>query len=113
MANDLGPDQATDQCQNNPDKCDLITNNGDGLNAIIQFLSIVAGIVIVIAIVIGGIQYSTSRDSAQAVAAARGRITKAIIAAVMFLLLYSFLQWIVPGGFFNSTPTNTTNATGG
>jgi hypothetical protein len=107
LSNDLGPDEAVDQCQSDPSQCDLITNNGDGLNAIIQLLSLAAGVIIVIFVVIGGIQYSTSRDNPQATAAAKGRIVNAIVAAVMFLLLYSFLEWIVPGGFFNGSNTAT------
>lgn len=65
---------------------------------LINVLSGLVGIVIVIMITIGGIQYSTARDNPQAAVAAKGRITNAVMALVFFLFTYAFLQWIVPGG---------------
>jgi hypothetical protein len=41
-------------------------------------------------------------DSSDAVGKAKQRITNALFALVAFLLIFSFLQWIVPGGIFNS-----------
>lgn len=55
-------------------------------------------VIIVIMITIGGIQYSTAGGDPGAVAAARKRITDAVIALVIFIFMYAFLQWIVPGG---------------
>lgn len=68
----------------------------------INALSAIVGIVVVIMIVVGGIQYSASRDNPQATAAAKGRIVNAVIALVFFLFAFAFLQWIVPGGAFSS-----------
>lgn len=68
------------------------------LVTLINVLSAVVGIVIVIMITVGGIQYSTARDNPQAVAAAKGRITNAVMALFFFLFTYAFLQYIVPGG---------------
>lgn len=79
------------------DNCKIV----DRLIQIINILSAFVGIIIVIMIVVGGIQYSASRDNPQATAAAKGRVFNAILALVLYLFLYAFLQWIVPGGVFN------------
>ncbi len=89
--------------QGNPDcpdlnNCRIIQNY---LVPFIQVLSAVVGIVVVIMIVVGGIQYSISRDNPQAVAAARQRIFNALLALVVYLLMVVFLQWLVPGGVFS------------
>lgn len=64
----------------------------------IRIFTAVFGVVVVIMIAIGGVQYATSRDNPQAVAAAKGRIFKAITALVLYLLIYAILEYLVPGG---------------
>lgn len=76
-------------------KCDLVELY---LNPIINGLAILVGIVVVISMVIGGIQYITSADQPQAATAARHRIMNAVFALICFIFLYAFLQWVVPGG---------------
>lgn len=71
------------------------------LNTIVSFLSAGVGLIVVIVIVIGGIQYSMAGDNAQAVAAARQRIINGLIALMAFLFMFAFLQWLIPGGVFN------------
>lgn len=66
----------------------------------INILSGIVGIVIVIMIAVGGIQYSAARDNPQATAAAKGRIVNAITALVIYLFSFAILQWLVPGGLF-------------
>lgn len=66
----------------------------------INVLSGLVGVVIVIMIAVGGIQYTTARDDPQAVAAAKARIRNAILALVFYLFGFSFLQWLIPGGIF-------------
>lgn len=70
------------------------------LNPAINFLAAATGMVVVIMIIIGGIQYASAGGEAGKVAAAKGRIFNAIFALVAFLFLYAILQWIVPGGLF-------------
>lgn len=72
------------------------------LNTIVNVLSAGVGIVVVIMIIVGGIQYSAAGDKPDALSAAKKRITNALIALVAYALIYSFLQWVVPGGVFNS-----------
>lgn len=72
----------------------------DKLGAIANVLSLGVGIIIVIMIIVGGIQYTMAGGDAGKVAAAKGRITNAIYALIAFFFLYAFLQWVVPGGIF-------------
>lgn len=91
---------------NNPQRaaCDSTENcvNNNPLTQTIliaiNFLSAAVGIVVIIAIVIGGIQYSTAGGNPNATSAAKKRILNAIIALVAYMLLFMFLQWIIPGG---------------
>lgn len=78
------------------DDCGLVDRY---LNPIINFLAIIVGLVATISIVVGGIQYASSGDDPQKVAQAKSRIINAVIGLLAFLFLYSFLQWVVPGGF--------------
>ncbi len=73
------------------------------INPVIAFLSGAVGLAAVISYVIAGIQYSSSADDPQKVAAAKARLRRTTIAIVAFLFLFSFLQWVVPGGLLNKT----------
>ncbi len=68
---------------------------------LINILSAAVGFAVVIMVIVGGIQYITAGSNPQAVAAARKKILNAVIALFSLLLLYSFMQWLVPGGIFN------------
>lgn len=68
------------------------------INPFVAFLSGIAGLIIVISIVAGGVQYSAAGGDPSKVAAAKKRITNAIIALVALIFLFAFLQWLVPGG---------------
>lgn len=70
------------------------------LKILINTLSALVGVAVVAVLVIGGIQYSTSAGDPNAAAAAKKRITNAILALVLFGTMYGFLQWLVPGGVF-------------
>jgi len=65
-----------------------------------NLLSAMVGIIIVIMISVGGVQYTMARDDPQAVAAAKTRIQNAILALVFYLFAFALLQWLVPGGVF-------------
>lgn len=80
-------------------KCDLMSKYA---YPFINFLAALVGLVVVISIIIGGIQYGSSAGDPQAAAAARKRIQNAIIALVTFIFLYALLNFLIPGGIFNS-----------
>ncbi len=71
------------------------------INTFISFLSVIVGIACAFGIIIGGIEYSMSGGDPKKAASGKDHITKAVIAVVLFGFLYTFLQFIVPGGFLN------------
>ena len=93
-------------------QCDKVNSSGQltkcvqsnpivkDLQLIINFLSAGVGLVVIIMIIVGGIQYSMAGDNAQAITAAKQRITNALIALVAFIFIFAFLQWLIPGGLF-------------
>ena len=87
---------ATGKCGSN--NCDLIKTY---LNPAINLISGLVGIIVVIGVIIGAVQYASSAGDPQKAAKARGKIAKSLIALIAFGFLYFFLQWIVPGGIFN------------
>jgi len=80
------------------DQCDLVARY---VNPTINVLSVSFGLIATISIILGAIQYSASEGDPQRAGAAKNRITNTIIAIVAYLLLYSFLEFLVPGGVFN------------
>ncbi len=71
----------------------------DYVNPFIKLLTAVIGVVIVISVVVAGIQYSAAGGDPSGVAAAKKRITAAVIALIAYAFLLGFLRWLVPGGF--------------
>jgi hypothetical protein len=87
----------------NPNGCNPKTGSNNCLvtgyiNPLIKFLNVAVSLVVVISVVMGGIQYSTSKDNPEAVKAARKRIFNALIGFAAYFLLYAFLNFIIPGG---------------
>jgi hypothetical protein len=70
------------------------------LQTIINALGIGVGIVVVVMIIWGGIQYMTAGNSPESTAQAKQRIMNALIALFAFLLTFAFIQWLIPGGIF-------------
>lgn len=80
----------------NKDNCGIISY----LVTFTRILSGLVGIVIVIMITIGGIQYAAAGPDPGAVVAAKKRIINAILALALYVFMFAFLQWLVPGGIF-------------
>lgn len=70
------------------------------LNIAFNFVSGGVTLAIIGNIVFAGIQYSTAQGDPSAVGKSKKRIRDAIIAFIMFLSLYAFIQWLIPGGVF-------------
>lgn len=66
----------------------------------VNLTTALAGLAIAAGFIIGGIQYSTSGGNPSAAAAAKKRIGSAVLALLALVFLYTFLQWLVPGGIF-------------
>ncbi len=83
-------------CTNN--NCDLISTY---VNPAIDVLSICFGLIAIISIIIGGINYTTSEGDPQKSSRAKSRIVNTILAILIYLFLFAFLQFLIPGGAFN------------
>ena len=68
--------------------------------ALIRFLSIGVGIVMVASLVFAGVQYTASAGNPQATAKALGRISSTAMAFVIYLLIFAILNWLIPAGIF-------------
>jgi len=79
-----------------PANCGIVKFITDITNA----LSAAVGVVIVISLTWAGIQYSSAGGDSQKVGAARHRIQNGVIALAMFIFMYAFLTWLIPGGPF-------------
>lgn len=75
----------------------------------INFMSGIVGIVVIASIVIAGIQYITSSGNPEAAASARRRIQASVISLVVYIFGFALLQWLVPGGLFNSSQEDNSN----
>jgi hypothetical protein len=71
------------------------------LGMVIKFLSGAVGLVIVLMIVVGGVQYITSAGDPASVKAAKTRITNAITGLILFVLMFALLNFLIPGGIIN------------
>lgn len=91
----LPPQDLNDQCDGGDCSTLIITKYVDPA---ITTVSAIVGIAVTISIITGGIQYATSADNPQKVSAAKQRIVTAIFVLLGYFLLFSFLNYIVPGG---------------
>jgi hypothetical protein len=78
--------------------CNLILTY---LDPFIDMLSALVGVACVISLIMAGIMYTTSEGDPGKASAAKGRIMMTLVAFIAFIFLYSFLQFIIPGGIFN------------
>ena len=76
------------------DNCGIIAYLVD----FIRVLTGLVGVVIIIMIIIGGIQYSAAGNNPQSVLAARKKIANALLALLVYMFAFAFLQWVIPGG---------------
>ena len=74
-------------------------NKGDGLfgiiKTVIQVLLIVAGVVAVIMIIIGGIRYVTSSGDQAHVKGAKDTILYAVVGLAVTILSYAIVTWVI------------------
>ena len=71
------------------------------LQTIVDFLSAAVALVVIGSLIFGGIQYSLAGDQAEMVTKAKKRITNSAVAMAAFLLMFAFIQWLIPGGIFS------------
>lgn len=64
--------------------------------AIIRFLTLGVGVVVIGSMVFAGIQYTASRGDPNATGQALKRIASSAGALVLFMFIYAILNWVVP-----------------
>lgn len=101
---------ATDTCGEGENAVEMSINFGctgkgnpivDMAYAIVRFLSFGVALVLVASIIYAGIQYTSSTGNPEQTSAAKKRITNAFIALIFYMLIFAFIQYLVPGGLFN------------
>jgi hypothetical protein len=71
------------------------------IDPVIQLFSAAVGLAVVIAVIIGGIEYTSSAGDPQRSAAGQKHITNALLGLFAYALFYVFLQFLIPGGFLH------------
>lgn len=104
----FGPRPATkDTCGGNDNKVDIGFDIGcrglgnpivDALFAVIRVASIGVGIAAVAALIVAGLQYTTSRGDPGATAKAIARIRNTVVALLLYIFSYALLNYLVPSG---------------
>ena len=70
----------------------------DILNMVLVVVTTGVGIAAVGSIVFAGVMYITARDNAAQVSKAKTMIMNTIIGIIAYILMWAFLEWIIPGG---------------
>lgn len=92
-------------------KCDNVNVTKDGVEntavfsillTAINILTAGVGIAAIAGIVYGSILYSSAAGSAEQVKKAIGIITNVVIGVVAYALMFSVLNFLIPGGLFNT-----------
>lgn len=91
-------------CSTTPSGSGYCDGNRNGIEdllfAIIRFLSDGVGLIVIASIIVGGIQYITSRGDPNATNAAIKRLTSAVVALLVYIFAYAILNYVIPVGFF-------------
>lgn len=87
-------------CQDPNDQNGCFTQNPitKRINQIVYLLSGLVAVIITANVIVSGIQYAVSGESATLVQAAKKRMVNSAIAFLVFILTFSLLQWLIPGG---------------
>ena len=98
---------ATQDCDGSKDPVNCLKKPGTEsskiwniLTLLLNILSGAIGVAAVIMLIAGGIQYSTAGGDPSAVTAAKKKISNVLLALAAYVFMYSFLQWLIPGGIF-------------
>lgn len=97
-----GADTAIISCDQDNSSTDVEDNGVWGLLIlVINILAAGVGIVAVGGIVYGAMMYASAEDKSDQVAKAKQIITNVVIGLIMFALMVSLLNYLIPGGVFN------------
>lgn len=96
-------------CNTPPANCGGDVSNAQALTCTFQkyinpgiaLLSAMVGVVVVVTIIRGSLEYTSSGGDPSKAAAGKQHIINALIGLAAYLMLYVFLQFIIPGGLLN------------
>jgi hypothetical protein len=88
------------KCNSGAEKCLSSNPIVLWLNVLINIMAGIVGVGAILMMVIAGIQYTTARDNPQAITSAKDKIVSVVIGLAVFMFLWAFLQWLIPGGVF-------------
>jgi hypothetical protein len=80
----------------NANNCGIIKLLDTGFNLVSGAISLA----IIGNIIYAGIQYSMAQGDPSKAQKSKDRIRNAVIAFLMYISLYAFIQWLIPGGVF-------------
>jgi hypothetical protein len=67
--------------------------------ALIRFISVGIGLVVIGSVIFAGIQYTTARGNPNQVLEARKRIRLTILVLFIYIFAFAIINYLVPGGF--------------
>ncbi len=70
--------------------------------ALIRFFSVGVGIAVTLSLIIAGIQYTTAEGNPESSQKAKLRAQQALIGLAIYIFSWSLLQFLIPGGLFNT-----------
>lgn len=70
------------------------------INFAVNWLSVIIILGGIIMLAVAGMQYSAARDNSQGIQDAKKKIGTIAVSLLAYFFLYSFFQWLVPGGVF-------------
>jgi len=86
----------------------ILQCSGAGENPIIRafveifnFLAVGVGILTVLGIILGGIKYITANGNSSQAEQGITIIVNAVIGLLLFIFMFSLINWLVPGGLFS------------
>ena len=91
----------------------LIKCSGSGDNEIVKafveifnFASIGVGILVVAGIIFGGLRYATANGNSSQASQGMTYIVNSIIGLLVFIFMFAIVNWLVPGGLFSGSASN-------
>jgi hypothetical protein len=72
----------------------------DTIITIFNWASVGVGLVVIAIIVVGAIQYMTAAGSQERSKKGMEMIRNAVLALILYLVMWAFLNYLVPGGLF-------------
>lgn len=70
------------------------------IGTVLDVMMVGIGAAALIGVIISGIQYMTSSGNPAAMTKAKNRLVQVVIGIAALVLMWAFMQWLIPGGIF-------------